>query len=91
MYFNNYLTWGGRNHPPPKIAFLNGLEYVYMKVPLDFFENSEILQKIVKKSEFRYLVKVVLEHYGATTTKPRQIERSCFFYWTTTDKLQFTD
>ena len=27
----------------------------------------------------------------AATTKPRQIERSGFFYWTTTDKLKFTD
>ena len=27
----------------------------------------------------------------AATTKPRQIERSGFFYWTTTAKLGFTD
>ena len=29
--------------------------------------------------------------YWAATTKPRQIKRSSFFYWTTTAKLEFTD
>ena len=43
------------------------------------------------KSLFRYLEKRVLELCLAATIKPRQIERSGFFYWTKTDKLEFTD
>ena len=45
----------------------------------------------VEKSQFRYLEKGVLKLLWATTIKPRKIERSVFFYWTTTDKLEFTD
>ena len=32
-----------------------------------------------------------LEFRRAAMIKPRKIERSGFFYWTTTDKLEFTD
>ena len=44
-----------------------------------------------RKSQFRYLEKGALKLSQAATTKTRQIERSGFFYWTTTDKLEFKD
>ena len=47
------------------------------------------IRKNCRKSQFRYLEKGALKLYWAATTKPRQIERSVFFYWTTTDKLKF--
>ena len=37
------------------------------------------------------LEKCALELFQTATIKPRQIERSVFFYWTTADKLEFTD
>ena len=37
------------------------------------------------------LEKSAFELFRTATIKPRQIERSGFFYWTTTDKLEFTD
>ena len=49
------------------------------------------MSKIVEdrqKSQFCYLEKGVLELRQAATKK---IERFVFFYWTTTDKLGFTD
>ena len=63
-------------------------------LPREFLENSGILWKIVEnrqKFKFRYLEKGGLELRLAATLKPRKIDPSGFFYWTTTDKLEFTD
>ena len=49
------------------------------------------IRKNCQKYQFWYLEKGDLELRRATTTKPRLIEHSIFFYWTTTDKLEFTD
>ena len=49
------------------------------------------IRKIRQKCPFRYLEKGALELHRAAMTKLRQIERSDFFYWTTTDKLKFTN
>ena len=54
--------------------------------------GAGIFSKVVenhRKSQFCYLEKSVLELHRAATIKPRKIERSVFFYWTTTDKLEF--
>ena len=51
-------------------------------MPLDFFENSEILPKIGKnrrKSQNCYLEKGVLKLCRDATIKPRQIEHPVFF------------
>ena len=37
------------------------------------------------------LEKCILELRQTATIKPRQIERSVFFYWTKTDKLEYKD
>ena len=42
-------------------------------------------------AENNFFEKCVLELCRTAMIKPRQIERSVFFYWTTTDKLEFTD
>ena len=58
---------------------------------LEFFENLDILSKISKnlrKSQIPYLEKGVFGLCRATTIKPSTL---VFFYWTTTDKLEFTD
>ena len=48
------------------------------------------IHKNLQKSQFDYLEKGALELCHAATTKSRQIERSgFFFYWTSTDKLEF--
>jgi len=52
------------------------------------FEKLIISSKIDKSNFFE---KCVLELCRTAMIKPRQIERSDFFYWTTTDKLKFTD
>ena len=96
-----YLTWGGRNHPPPpEIEFRNGLCKFCFYRGLDTYRkglipNVQALsfntqpQRIFwkldnfdknpqkhQKSQFCYLEKSALELRRATTTKPRQIERS---------------
>ena len=38
-----------------------------------------------------FFFKCVLKLCRTTMIKPRQMEHSVFFYWTTTNKLKFTD
>ena len=48
----------------------------FKPVPWEFFENSGILSKKVKKSQLRYLEKGVLNLCRAATIKPRKEERN---------------
>ena len=57
----------------------------------DFSGILSEIDKNCQKSQFLYLEKGVLKNRRAVMIKPRKIERSVFFYWTTSDKLEFTD
>ena len=57
-------------------------------IPLEFFEKVIILSKM---DENNFFEKCVLELCRTAMIKPKHIERSGFSYWTTTDKLKFTD
>ena len=54
-------------------------------------KNLSAIVEDRQKSQFCYLEKGVFELNWAATIKLRKIECSGFFYWTTTDKLEFTD
>ena len=55
--------------------------------PLKFFGKFGNLAE--NWQNFCYLEKDVLELRSTATSTLRKIERSVFFYWTTTDKLNF--